>query len=270
MQAKSLIPTTKFHCGQQMNLVAYNRSIDGVAFRCVLCRNYVSIRESTFFSRSHLKLSQIFVLIFCSCNNLYNQKFLMKEFNLCSNTIVDWKNFIRDVYINSILNENSQIGGANVVVQVDESQICKRKYGVGRILANMDLWIVGGVDEQGNIFMELTERRNARVLLDILVRRIAPGSIVNTDGWPAYRNIGNDGFIHRVVVHDQNFVAPDGTHTQRIEAVWGACKRFYRPVTNKKRPMVFSYLAMYIFRRNHPKNSFSETLAEIARMYPVD
>ncbi|KII72209.1 hypothetical protein RF11_03745 [Thelohanellus kitauei] len=106
-------------------------------------------------------------------------------------------------------------------VQIDESLLCKRKYTVGRILANQDLWIVGGIDEAGQIFMEITTRRNRPMLAEIITRNVEPGSIIQTDGSAAYRGIERHNYVHEVVIHDQNFVSDEGITTNRIESTWG-------------------------------------------------
>ncbi|KII74010.1 hypothetical protein RF11_04153 [Thelohanellus kitauei] len=90
-------------------------------------------------------------------------------------TVVDWKSFARYIFITNVLNHSSQISRPGIVVQVDESLLCKGKYGVGRILTNLDLWIVGGIDDTGAVFMELTVIRNRDALKEIIRRNVAPG-----------------------------------------------------------------------------------------------
>lgn len=62
---------------------------------------------------------------------------------------MDWNNYIRDVYKNYILTSNDMIGRPTIIVQIDESLMNKCSYGVGRILENRNLWIVGGIDKLG-------------------------------------------------------------------------------------------------------------------------
>ena len=54
---------------------------------------------------------------------------------------------------------------------------------------------------------------------------VAAGSEVHTDGWLAYKGLGALGYHHWVVNHRVEFVAADGTHTQRIESQWRALRR---------------------------------------------
>ncbi|CAH2095712.1 unnamed protein product [Euphydryas editha] len=48
--------------------------------------------------------------------------------------------------------------------------------------------------------------------------------------WRADSGLENYGYIHKTVNHsdpENPFVAPDGTHTQRIESQWRLVKRFF-------------------------------------------
>lgn len=250
-----------------MNMVKRSANLDGVAFRCTICFKFKSIRTGTFFELSKLTLYQIFAFIFMYCRGMSNQNLMKTELNVSAPTVVNWKNFVRDVHINHIINNNSKIGGAHMYVQIDESICSKRKYGVGRILVNQDLWIVGGIDEAGNIFMEITERRNKQTLADIITRNVEPGSIIQTDGWAAYRGIERYNYVHEVVIHDRNFVSESGVHTNRIESTWGACKRLFSHIRNKQRDMIFGYLAEYVFKKKFEGSLMLETIREICRIY---
>ena len=108
-----------------------------------------------------------------------------------------------------------QIGRPNLVVQVDEAQVGRRKYHRGRVFS--DTWVLGMIDEVGELRLEICTRREAATLLRLMQRHVAAGSEVHTDWWLAYKGPGALGY-HRVVNHRVEFVAADGTHTQRIES----------------------------------------------------
>ena len=254
-------------CGQLMTLIKQERTIDGFCFRCKYCRKYCSVRNGSFFERSHLTISQILKLLFYYSNDVYNQDFIIKVMKVTSKTVVDWKNFIRDIYTNHFLINSQKVGGPIMIVQIDESLICKRKYNVGRILANQDQWIVGGIDEAGNIFMEITTERNQETLEAIIRRNVEPNSIIWSDCWAGYRNIDSAGYFHEVVNHSIEFVSSEGVHTNRIESIWGACKRKLNPIRNKKPDLIQGYLSEYIFKKKFSENVFSETLNQIKLIY---
>ncbi|KAF0993286.1 hypothetical protein HZS_3043 [Henneguya salminicola] len=124
---------------------------------------------------------------------------------------------------------------------MDKFLICKRKYNVGRILQTQDQWIRGGVDSMEN-------------------------SIIWTDGWTAYRHLGQLGFHHQVVVHSRQFITVDGVHTNRIKAMWEAVTRKFRHITNKKKAFSNSYLAEYLLKGR----ILSQFLMTIKELYPIE
>ena len=63
--------------------------------------------------------------------------------------------------------------------------------------------------------------RSEAVLLPIIQKYIAPGTLIITDKWKAYINLGRHGYIHEDVNNSQNFVDPvSGAHTNSIEGTW--------------------------------------------------
>ena len=46
-------------------------------------------------------------------------------------------------------------------------------------------------------------------------------SVIHSDEWPAYHCLGNIGYQHKTVNHQDNYVDPtSGAHTQGIERSW--------------------------------------------------
>lgn len=254
-------------CNESMSLSKKSQLTDGYEHFCTVCRKHKSIRHGSFFERSHLKLYDILKIIYCYAQDITSQQFFCNEMGLSSKTIVDWKCFIRDIYTNHVIENSSKVGGEGIIVQIDESLICKRKYNVGRILSNQDQWIVGGIDDNGNVFMEITTVRNEATLTQIISRWVEPGSIIWSDSWRGYRRLDEKGFYHETVNHSQEFVSSEGVHTNRIEATWGACKRKISSIRNKKPNLIPSYLHEYIFKKKFKNNVFPQTIREICRIY---
>ncbi|KAG0433323.1 hypothetical protein DMUE_5422, partial [Dictyocoela muelleri] len=69
-------------------------------------------------------------------------------------------------------------------------------------------------------YAEIVPARDANTLLPIINRVVSAGSIIYTDEWSAYNNLGNtDKYIHRKITHKYNFVDPiSGVHTQNVES----------------------------------------------------
>ena len=116
-------------------------------------------------------------------------------------TICFWKTLVKDLMTLILDEQSSKIGGKDVVVQIDETAISKRKYNVGRILQNQQYWMIRGIDEEGNCFLKISRYRNRNVLEQIICDNVEEGSIIWTDGWGGYNHLAELGFSHGVVIH---------------------------------------------------------------------
>jgi len=142
---------------------------------------------------------------------------------LSNSTIARWYKRYRGL-VGRASDPQSQVGGPGRVVQVDEALIHgRRKYGRGRI--NTQVWVLGVVADDGQMRLAVVRDRKRPTLFGLSRKWIAAGSEIHTDGWRAYRGLGLLGFTHKVVNHRKEFVASDGTHTQRIEAQWRSVRR---------------------------------------------
>ena len=120
------------------------------------------------------------------------------------------------------LPENTQIGGVNTIIEIDETHLHTRKYSRGRILAKEreQIWVFGGVERQSKkCFIVIVKNRSADVLIPIIAKYIKPGSTIISDQWKAYAKLSDIGFFHHTVNHSKNFINPeaDWIHTQTIE-----------------------------------------------------
>ena len=121
-------------------------SKDGVVWRCTnrKCNKKVSIREGSWFSGSHLLLEQIVKLTYYWVYSLPNDH-ISRELKIGSeHTLVDWKNFAREVCLEILQQDNCKIGGIGKVVEIDESKFGKRKYHRGKRVDG--IWVFGGIE----------------------------------------------------------------------------------------------------------------------------
>ena len=80
-----------------------------------------------------------------------------------------------------------KIGGVDVIVQVDESVMSKRKYHVGRMVK--EVWVFGGIDQHGKAFLVTVEDRTMPTLERLIKKHIHPGSIIHSDSFRSYNGI---------------------------------------------------------------------------------
>ena len=191
-------------------------------------------------------------------------------------TVVFWFQQFRDVCSNWLVANPRQIGGNGAIVQIDESLMAKRKNNVGHVVQQR--WVFGGVcPATGQGFLGLVPNRNANTLLPLIVRHIAPGSIIHSDQWAAYNGIANlpvqPPFQHLTVNHSQNFVCPvTGAHTNHVECYWKNAKKRFKAMCGVQNSTLDSHLDEFLWRQIHgstPQTTLDTLLAHIAAYRPT-
>lgn len=139
-------------------------------------------------------------------------------------------------------------------------------------------WVIGFIEDGSeDLRLEVCPGnvRSAEVLVPLVQKHVAEGTTIHTDSWRAYDCLGDYGYVHRKVNHsdpDAPFIAPDGTHTQRIESQWRAVKRYLRQDNYNHRDNFSDAIVEYIWRREIKKfrrDPFEELLTDIKYVYGV-
>ena len=133
------------------------------------CRSSRSIREGSYFDKSHLGINKILIFVYLWCKNCTN-KFIKQELEINQKTSVDWNRFCLDIVVFFYENEEisrEQTGGVGQIVEIDESVFSKRKYNRGRLVK--ETWVFGGVnrDDSNQIFAEIVPDRTKKTLLEV-------------------------------------------------------------------------------------------------------
>ena len=113
-----------------------------------------------------------------------------------------------------------QFNGTINIVHIDETAIGgKRKYHCDRF-TKVPHWLFGIVDKFSHkIHLQFVTKKDQTEIHPIICRHVLCGSTINSDGAKVYKNLILMGFQHNVMIHKNEFVAPDGTHTNNIENV---------------------------------------------------
>ncbi|XGW04613.1 hypothetical protein V3C99_015643, partial [Haemonchus contortus] len=156
--------------------------------------------------------------------DLGTTKEMARTLEVDEQTVQQWSQWFRDVLVEPYTNNAVQICRPNTIVQIDETNIVRRNYNVGRVVRKD--WLVGSVQDGTKlVFFEIVENRDAATLERIIQQHVAPGETIRTDMWSGYDGLFNLGYTHETVSHSVNFVDPaTGVHTQRIEGLWSILK----------------------------------------------
>ncbi|XP_050339519.1 uncharacterized protein LOC126765890, partial [Bactrocera neohumeralis] len=251
-----------------MTLSLYKSSTVGV-FRCRkgVCRNRTALARSsdTWFDNLKIPLPQVFYLMYACVSHWSHAEVrknsFIREPVISSATICDWYNYCREAVVLYQVDHQvavGKIGGPGKTVEIDESKFKKRKYNKGRRVEGH--WVLGMV-EHGSDDLRLEvcpgNVRSAEVLIPLIEKHVAKGSVICTDCWKAYDCLASHGYEHRRVNHsdpDNPFVAEDGTHTQRIESQWCVIKRFFIKDNYNNSEDFSNLIFEYIWRKNIANN----------------
>lgn len=246
-------------------------TIDGLMWRCSVmnvCRKTFSIRKGSFFENSHLSIATIVRYMWSF--EIDKQDFMQRELRIGSaHTIVDFKQFFRDICIEHFLMAPIVIGGPGHTVEIDESCFVRRKYNVGHEVDPQ--WVFGGYDvETRESFMVRVPDRSANTLIPRLMQFVLPGTTVISDLWASYNTVGNLGYTHLTVNHSQNFVDPiTGATTNHVESVWQKAKEKNKRRFGTHRTMIDNYLGEFLWRQRFGNNghAFHNLVTHIRDVY---
>ena len=144
-------------------------SKDHFVWRCTNKKcNKLSIRHSSWFRNSHLSIEQIIKMTYYWVWKLL-EYFVQLQLNIGSpETLVDWYNYCREVCLCSLEDCLEQIGGNNIIVEIDESKFGKRKYNRGKRVEGQ--WVFGGIEKENKekCFMVCVQERSAATLIPII------------------------------------------------------------------------------------------------------
>lgn len=158
------------------------------------CNFKQSVKTYTWFENAHLTPEKccMFVALYLLIDPP-REEYLMRELKIQSHTEVDWSSFVREVLEDDCFhNSSQQLGGPGITVEIDEAKFGKRKYNRGRIVDGV--WIFGGFERGSkNVFIEAVSDRTSATLLEVIRRRILPGTTIISDCWRAYNCLKDEG-----------------------------------------------------------------------------
>ena len=86
----------------------------------VPCSFRVGAKGGTFTEKAHLPLDTIFKFVSFWLALKPKQKWLEVEPNIAPDTVVNWSNFCREVYLICLVDNSEKLGGNGVIVEIDE------------------------------------------------------------------------------------------------------------------------------------------------------
>ena len=216
-------------------------------YQCANCRHQTSLTANTVMHRSHLPLTKWFwaiYLVACDKRGI-SALALAGKIEVCYESA--WNMLRRIRAAMEMRDERYVLGG---IVEFDDSYFGGRIKGKeGRGAGNQAVFVAVSKDEKGHpvyLRMQVTKNVQSKSVEEFVRARIAYGSVVQTDGYNAYRTPLSNGYLHQREVFD-----PDGELLKWLHHMIGNAKTFingtYHGTSTKHLQM---YLSEFCYRFN--------------------
>lgn len=269
-------PPTCIMCAREMTEVKADRVKDDIIWRCPSHKGQkVPIRRGSFLHNHNISLSDFIAIVYFWSHDI-SLNSAVSMIGLSKPTLIDWYSYLRDVCSHKLLTTPIQIGGPGVIVEIDESVVSRRKYNRGHRVN--ERWVFGGIDNVTKYgFLREIERRDAATLLPLIEQYILPGSIIHSDGWPAYHGIAAIPVIppyqHETVNHNENFVDPvTGATTNHVECMWKNMKRKLKALSGTRVEMLPAYFDEFLWKQRYGRThdeAMLNILLHISEWFPT-
>lgn len=210
------------YCGSVATYAIKSRDI----YQCRDCRKQFGAKTGTPFERSHIPLTKWFKALFMLTGDKrgVTSVYLAESIGVTQKTAWRMMHDLRDV-----MGSDFKLMGA---VELDETYIhpntfkrssARKKY--GRDSRRTGKIVFGMMERGGRVKMMPVKSSGARVLLPLIERYIAEGSLIYSDEARVYQTLNRRGYGHLTTNHSQGEYAAGEIHSQGIENVWGRLKR---------------------------------------------
>jgi len=223
------------------------------AYSCDYCGTHIYPLAGTIFEKSTTPLKSWFYAMFLISSTRcgISAKQLERELGVTYKTA--WRIFNQ---IRKLMNED--VGMLVGPVEVDETFVGGRRRDGKRGRPGRDSHktpVVGVVERGGKVAALVTRDASRRTIMPIIQSRVMPRSLIYTDEWRPYDDLGKRGYEHRRIAHAEKVYVVGDVHTNTIEGFWSLLKNgirgVYHSVSSKH---LQSYINEYAFRYNHRKD----------------
>lgn len=262
-------------CGEDMQLVEKKDGVDGFKWQCERAVNKKkhtvnrSVRKGSWFDASKLGMDDI-LIITRAWVEAYENHQISRLTRVDANIVADWMSFCQEVCLFACVGESTNLGGDGEIVEI-ESLLGKRNYNKDNGKPMDDEWVFGGVQNDNKYFFEVVPHKGKDILLEIIQRRIFPGTVVISDCWETYKCLKDERFKSFSVNQKVTFKNPvTGASANNVEGLWSSIRRKLHK--KKQVEKIFdSNLAEFMWRRRHkndPDLLFKSFLKAIVNLYP--
>jgi len=156
-------------------------------------------------------------------------------------------------------------------VEVDESYFGARRVRGKRGRGASGKTIVFGIFKRnGCVYTEIVPDCKKRTLQAIMRGRIAPDTVINSDGWRGYDGLVDVGYAkHYRVNHGKDEFVRGTHHVNGIESFWSFAKRRLQKFNGVSSETFHLHLKECEYRFNNRNNNLQRELLKLLIEYPI-
>lgn len=240
-------------CGRE---ATFHRLTSRRAFSCAQCGDDVYPTAGTIFQDTRTPLQHWFyaIFLFVTTRHGVSGKELERTFGVTYKTA--WR---MGQQIRQLMTAADGFATLKGHVEADESYVGGRRSGGKRGRGAPGKTIVMGMKERGGrLVTEVIPDVKKSTLRGVVLRNVAPGSIVSTDELMSYGLLTGDGYTHGTVKHGEKewsyYDYRDGVfhNTNSVESFWRLFKNSVRSThIHISAKYMDRYLGEFAFRSNH-------------------
>jgi transposase-like protein len=243
------------HCG----VIDQSRPLKGKSnrvglYKCYACRKPFTVKIGTVFESSHVPMRVWLqaIYLFCSSKKGISTRQLQRTFQCGLKTAWFLGHRVREAMRDLGINPTNPLGGANQIVEVDETYIggkaANRK---GKIPPKSIMLSL--VERDGRVRSFHVPNVTAVSLKPIIVGNVHKATYLMTDDAPVYPGIGREFAGHGSVNHSaEEYVRAVFWHTNTVENYFSIFKRgVYGCYFHVSEAHLHRYAAEFDFRHNH-------------------
>ncbi|XP_032592125.1 uncharacterized protein LOC6562580 isoform X3 [Drosophila grimshawi] len=215
------------------------------------CDFMQSVRNNTYFSGSQLSIRDICLFMHYEMIEISPiTEFLKQEFNCSTDTVINWRHYLREVFVEWAADLNcGKLGGPGRTVEIYELMVSKRKINRGKLKDGQ--WVLVAFERDAKkLYIKPIENKTKEDLLGILQDKIEDGTTVIS----SYSCLEDEDFRLIEVNHSICFVKG---HTKQVDNI------------SKYARKDLGYLASFVFKAHYPnyQDRFHNFLTKIAKLY---
>ena len=239
------------------------------AYACEFCGHHIYPMAGTPFERTRTPLQMWFyaIYLFTTTKHGVPAKELQRQLGVTYKTA--WR-MAKEIRIHMGKVDGDE--GLDGHVEADETYVGgKPRYKGSRRggrSAHGKTIVFGMVERGGDVMTKVVPNTSRATIEPIIKANIKKGTVMSTDEWVAYDNLGKMGYLHGRVNHGTGEYVRGNTHTNTIEGFWSQFKNSVRG-THKSisRKHMMKYLGEFEFRFNLRHLTSDQMLDQLLKVF---